>query len=145
MRKSFLVCLSTLICLSTVISPVGIASARMRCGKDYTAIPLPDLVRIYRKSYVAAGFKVISQDVKDINATLRIRFLKKGAKFHQDLEYKFAAVPGGAINACGSIYDSRELSDDSSEVAERHAYMRTFSKIDQAANNKIKKEISDRK
>ena len=156
-----------LFCLSTLILPIEISSAmpcrrdytatalsvsetrnalvRDYCGKDYTAITLPELVRIYRKSYVAAGFKVINQDLKNTNATLRIRFLKKGSKFHQDLEYIFTSDSGGAINACGSVYDSRELSGDDSDFSERYVYINTLSKVEQKALNKIEKEISARK
>jgi hypothetical protein len=108
-------------------------------------------VRIYQKSFVAAGFKVISQTVADINvtpATLRIRFLKKNSKFYQDLEYKFTFTSrrGSTTNACGSISDSRELSvEDSADVAEAIDYIRTFEKVHQKVMNDIDKEISIRK
>jgi hypothetical protein len=148
MRKSFLISLTTIIALSTIFYlptlflPLEISSASDRCGTDYQDIALPKLVRIYRKSYVAAGFKVINQKNNGNNATLRVRFLKKGSKFHQDLEYRFDLDQSGKINACGSVYDSRELSEDGSNYSERYDYTKTFSNVDQKAMNQIKKEIS---
>lgn len=151
MRKSSLICLTTItsiltiVCLPTLLLPIGISSARDRCGTDYQAIALPKLVQIHRKSYVAAGFKVINQKINDNNATLRLRFLKKGSKFHQDLEYKFTLLQGGTIDVCGSLYDSREFSMEGSDTYERNAYINTFSKVDQKASNQIRKEIPARK
>lgn len=117
-----------------LVSMQSVFASRSRCGRDYHQ-PLKSLIATFEKSYVKAGFKVISKNLESDSALLITRFTKKDSNYEYEYHHKFHVNSGEIINWCATMVASKEPSEYKAE--ERNRYLKVFEEVSAKASSMV--------